>query len=237
MKNLLYLLALPFLIFSCNSNSEKEALKNVTPVDLGFYETYSVQELTPLLENINGWIAENDSILKLHQLKPIDLKYVLQYGNRGIIGCIVPGQESNLVGILQLKEVKELLPEYLEFVYSMKKMKSALNTPCYELYAIKIPQKGVAKLTGKHIKEATTAIDSYNNQPVINLEMTNDGQVLWYEMTSANINKSIAILVNNTVLSCPNVINAIDGGPTQISGNFTMDEAKDLAAGINAGRK
>jgi SecD/SecF fusion protein len=55
-------------------------------------------------------------------------------------------------------------------------------------------------------------------------------------MTSANINKCIAIVADDKLLSCPNVINVIDGGTTQISGNFSKLEAKLIVDGINAGR-
>lgn len=235
MKKLLLILVLPFLVLSCNSQTKNDS-KNTKPIEIGFYETYTLQEVSPIIVKINSWIIENDSILKKHGLKPVDLSRIIQPGYGAIIGSIVPGQEYNLGGILQLEEIKPLLPTDLRFIFSMKQNTSISNQPRFELYAIKIPEEGKSKIRGEHIKEAMQSLDPNTGGMIINLTMTDDGQVLWYEMTSANINKCIAIVADDKLLSCPNVINVIDGGTTQISGNFSKLEAKLIVDGINAGR-
>ena len=235
MKNLLPLIALSLLISGCKLNSEK-ANSKAKPISIGFYETYTIQKLASTLTSIDTWISENDSILKVRKVKPVSLNMVLQPGAGAIIGTILPQHKDQLNAVLQLKELKTILPKDLKFVWSIKPTTTASNTPKFELYAIRIPSNGKPKVNGKHVKTAISSLDQNSGRIVINIEMTTDGQVEWYELTSKNIYKSIAITADDEVISCPNVINAIDGGSTQITGNFSQLEAKIIADGINAGR-
>ncbi len=238
MKKLLFLLVLPVLLFSCKSKSDKEDLTDVKPVKIEFYEAYSTMEMRPLLDTIVKWSSKNDSLIKSHHISKTDLSSLISVVsmNSGVIALVQPRNMESVKAILALDDVKKMLPKGMSFVFSVKPMKTYSRTATYELYALKIPENGRAKVNGSHVKDAEKSLDINTSKPVIVLTMTDEGQQIWYDMTSQNIGKYIAIVLDGKVISCPNVINTIDGGPTEISGNFTVEEAEDLARGIRAGR-
>lgn len=106
----------------------------------------------------------------------------------------------------------------------------------FALYAIKVPANNEAMITGKDIENATAEADKTNGTVNIMLTMTENGSQKWEKMTRNNVGKSIAIVVDRKVVSCPVVYEAISGGITNINGVFSIQEGKLLAARINAGR-
>jgi len=105
----------------------------------------------------------------------------------------------------------------------------------YMLYAVRVPETGKAKVGGKDIKTASTGYDQTNGKITVDLSMTEEGADKWAMMTSDNVDRIVAITMDDVVYSAPRVINAITGGNTQISGSFTIDDAKDLAGLLNGG--
>jgi SecD/SecF fusion protein len=99
-----------------------------------------------------------------------------------------------------------------------------------------MPYGNEAKIDGRHIVSANAA-KSYDGRPVIRIAMDTKGSHEWKIMTTNNIGKAIAIVIDDHVITCPVVTNAITGGETEISGNFTVKEAEELAARIYAGIK
>ncbi len=89
-------------------------------------------------------------------------------------------------------------------------------------------------LTGKDLKLSSPGTDQFGN-PVVNLEFNKEGAEKFYSLTSKNINKPIAILLDKTVISAPNVKEAIGGGKAIISGNFSSKEVGNLVIKLNAG--
>ncbi|MET0298772.1 MAG: protein translocase subunit SecD, partial [Flavitalea sp.] len=113
------------------------------------------------------------------------------------------------------------------------------------LYAIKtIPGKDAAQLEGEAIEDASQEFDQITNEVNVTMKMTNSGSLTWEKMTEKNINKSIAIVLDDIVYSAPNVTQKISGGNSRItmgsgSGNNTqlvVEEAKDLANILKAGK-
>ena len=90
-------------------------------------------------------------------------------------------------------------------------------------------------LSGADIKKAQVVFDRVNAHPVVNLEFTEDGARKFEEITGRNIDKPLPIILDNQVLSAPVVQDKIVGGSAQISGNFSIDEANNLAIQINGG--
>ncbi|MDA8169286.1 MAG: protein translocase subunit SecD [Nitrospiraceae bacterium] len=90
-------------------------------------------------------------------------------------------------------------------------------------------------LTGEFLSEANVAIDTRYNEPYVSLRFNPEGAKLFDQITAANVNKRLAIILDNKVYSAPVIRERISGGSAQISGNFTMDEAKDLAIVLKAG--
>lgn len=107
-----------------------------------------------------------------------------------------------------------------------------------ELYFLDLGRNGKSKLTGEVITDARLSSDEYG-APAVSMTMDTKGTKTWAKMTAEASNKTpkgrIAIVLDNTVYSAPNVINEIPNGNSQISGNFTVDEAKDLANVLKAG--
>jgi len=90
-------------------------------------------------------------------------------------------------------------------------------------------------LTGRQVKGASVSFDRYTGAPVIDFELTSEGAKLFADLTARNIGKPIAVFLDNKLLEEPVVKEKIEGGKAQISGNFTIESARELAARFNAG--
>ena len=90
-------------------------------------------------------------------------------------------------------------------------------------------------LTGKDVKKATVQFDNNTGQPVVNLEFSKKGAALFEKITGRNVGKPVGIFIDNLVISAPVVQQKITGGSAIITGQFTVDEAKNLATAINSG--
>ncbi len=90
-------------------------------------------------------------------------------------------------------------------------------------------------LTGKDLKKAFVQFDPQNGQPVVALQFNEEGAKKFADLTARNLNKPLAIFLDNQLISAPIVQQKIIGGNAVISGNFTLDEAKQLAITLNAG--
>ena len=103
------------------------------------------------------------------------------------------------------------------------------------LYAIVVHPSGDPDLDGSHIVDSRMDFDPQTNQPTIQIQMDDEGARTWARLTRSQTGKSIAIVLNDRVISAPRVMSEIVGGNSQISGDFTIEEAKDLANIIRAG--
>ncbi len=235
MKNLLTLLTISLVVFSCTTQSKSKAPKNIKPVELGFYETFSAQEIHSNWSSLKNWVAQNDSILATQNIRGVDMNSWVMQNVPGCIGTVRAENMETINTILSLPETMALFPKNLKFVWSVDGENMKEDGTRYSLYALKIPENGKATITGKDIAEATAATDENSRQTSISMIMTEKGSELWAEMTRKNIGKYIAIAVYDNVFSCPRVQNAITSGDSQISGNFNLSEAEELAGAINAG--
>ncbi len=145
---------------------------------------------------------------------------------------------AEINAIFKRADVRNLLPRNVGVYWSNKpddvyKMGEAL-----ELYFLDKGRNGVPKLTGEVINNATQDLDEYA-RPAVSMKMNATGTRVWAKMTAEAANKSpkgrIAIVLDNAVYSAPSVNGEIPNGNSQISGNFTIDEAKDLANILKAG--
>ncbi len=91
------------------------------------------------------------------------------------------------------------------------------------------------QLTGRFLKKAQLAFDQTTNAPHVSLEFTDEGGKIFAELTKKNIGKVLAIYLDGAPISAPRVQEEISGGKAQITGNFTLQEAKELAQRLNAG--
>ena len=133
---------------------------------------------------------------------------------------------------LSLEEVKALIPTTMDFLWAAKAISEG-NTEYLELYTIK-NQNGKASLGGEAITDAAQDFDQYG-RPSISMQMNSRGSRIWRRMTRNNIGKPIAIVLDKKVYSNPVVEGEITNGSSQITGNFSLDEAKDLSNILKSG--
>ena len=91
------------------------------------------------------------------------------------------------------------------------------------------------KLTGKYLKKASLGFNQTTLEPQVLLEFNSEGAKLFKEITSRNVGKRLAIYIDDVLISAPVVREEISGGKAQITGNFTVEEARELARNLNAG--
>ena len=131
--------------------------------------------------------------------------------------------------------VKNKFPSTLVFMFGKaqdEKGRPANNK--LNLYAVKTLENGQAKLEGEHVTEARQ--DYEGSKVVIRMNMDKEGTKLWGDLTSKNVGKPVAVVLDNFVYSAPNVIDAITTGSTQISGNYSIKEAQDLSEILQTGK-
>jgi len=138
---------------------------------------------------------------------------------------IAPGEEENL-----LKQFADKIPEDTEILFEKK-----VNRETGAVRKFPILLKKQSSLTGDLLSDANVNIDSQFSEPYVSLSFNAAGAKLFEEITGANVKKRLAIILDNTVYSAPVIQEKISGGNAQITGSFTMDEAKDLSIVLKAG--
>lgn len=137
---------------------------------------------------------------------------------------------------LDLDVVKNNFPVNVKFLYGAEQKDEKTGRRYFELYAIKtIPGSDKAKLEGDGVEEASADYDEHG-RPAIKMQMTPTGTRTWAKLTTDNVNRPIAITLDDIVYSAPNVNGPIEGGNSEISGNFSVQEAQDLANILKIGK-
>lgn len=151
------------------------------------------------------------------------------------VGVVSIRDTATVMKYLNLHQVKSVLPRNLAFRWTVKPVdKKGLY---YELIAIKITSRdGTAPLAGNVITDARDEISQFTAACTVSMTMNPEGAKTWARLTKENIGRSIAIVLDNMVYSFPNVNTEITGGRSEISGNFTPQEAKDLANVLKSGK-
>lgn len=151
-----------------------------------------------------------------------------------MVGIAQARDTAEISALLASETAKQIFPADLSLKWGVKSMDKAGKI--FELYAIRTTgSNGRAPLEGDVVTEAKDDFDQYGN-PVVSMKMNTEGARKWAALTEANVNHCVAIVLDNLVYSAPNVMNKIDGGSTQISGNFTTTETKDLANVLQSGK-
>jgi SecD/SecF fusion protein len=237
------------------------AEKLVSTANLQFYETYFPSEIGGQWQQASALsrqkevknaaeVSESDSTLVGDSTKTESLESLttMSGSQKGLTDLVKPGGEyavgyvdsENKLAVdafLKRKDILSVFPEDLVFMWSanMEQVSNDGKEKAFVLYAIRVPENGKARVGGKDVSVASTGYDSQSGKITVDLSMTEEGSDKWGQMTSDNVNRIVAITMDNVVYSAPRVINPITGGKTQISGSFTIDEAKDLAGLLNGG--
>ena len=159
-----------------------------------------------------------------------------QSGRGCIVGYADYKDTADVNRILGMKEVKAVLPRDLKLMWGVAAADFDKTGHVFELYAIRSTERnGRAPLEGDVVTDATDTYDEYH-RPAVSMSMNTEGARRWAQLTKQNINKAIAIVLDNYVYSAPNVINEITGGNSSITGNFTPEQTKDLANVLKSGK-
>lgn len=137
---------------------------------------------------------------------------------------------------LRHPEVTTIMPTDLKFLWEAKPQQdNGEATDKLGLIAIKTNREDLAPLEGNVITRASQDYEQGSTNAVVNMQMNSEGAKIWARLTKDNVNRCVAIVLDDLVQSYPNVNGMINGGNSQISGNFTVAEAKDLANLLKAG--
>ena len=184
--------------------------------------------------------ASSESAQMAQAKKTNPLLAVLQLAPRGslsVVGYANVRDTAAVNKIIYSAAAKQVLPSDLKLLWGAKPADGLSVKNVYELYALKVTQSnGHAPLEGDVITDAKDEFDQMSNRPSVSMSMNSDGARRWAEMTKANINKAIAIVLDGAVYSAPRVNGEISGGNSQITGNFTIEDTKDLANTLKSGR-
>ena len=139
--------------------------------------------------------------------------------------------------IIYSELAKQVLPTDMKLLWSAKPADGLTVKNVYELHALKVTQtSGRAPLEGDVVTNASDQFNNLTGQPEVSMSMNSEGARRWAALTKANIGKAIAIVLDGVVYSAPRVNGEISGGQSSISGNFTVEDTKDLANTLKSGR-
>ncbi|MBK7965576.1 MAG: protein translocase subunit SecDF [Bacteroidetes bacterium] len=152
-----------------------------------------------------------------------------------VIGYALIKDTAKVNRILERDDVKAALPKNLRLLWTVKPRSA--ETQSLELIGIKSSGRdGKAPLDGAAISDARQDFGQFNSKPEISMRMNPEGAKVWKRLTGENIGKSVAIVLDDYVYSFPTVQGEIAGGSSSITGNFEINEAKDLANILKAGK-
>ena len=216
----------------------RELLKS--SANLEFYETTPVNDIAPMLQALDNALR-TDSTGNGKGL----FDYFVQVGNPYNpinVGSATETARDTINAILASNVAKGILPSNLKLAWEFKpeivqvddSVRGKRNLSIYQLVALKT-SNGKPALSGDVITSATSDYDAMTGN-YVSMNMKPEAARQWARITAANLNKPVAIVLDNQVYSSPNVNSVIEGGRSQITGNFTTDEAKDLANVLKSGK-
>lgn len=205
--------------------------------NLEFYETYKAAEIAGPMAQLDAQYRANGQGSLLDLFLQASASDSPVYGlalakNREVIDSLLstPAARATLPSNLKLRwSVKPLEINYKDTVAGKERAMEA-----YQLVALK-SNNGKPALDGSVVVGASSDYDQMQGN-VVSMNMNSDGARQWANVTEANIGKPVAIVLDDVVYSYPNIRQKIDGGRSQITGDFTVEEAQDLANVLKSGK-
>ncbi len=211
--------------------SEAYTLTNVYEVDdLGNVDSTRIARVDTTRESD---IASAGPLFSLMQ--PVDPSQ----GVSATVGYVAKANKSALKAMIEREAFYKSFGSDVKFAVGQKPLLDAneSSTGVFPVYALRLEPDGEPALSGTEIAEADQSIDVNNGGQVeVNITMNPEGARKWAEITSRNVGKQFAIVLDNEVISAPNINEPITGGRSRISGGFTVQEAQDLASNLEVGR-
>ncbi len=158
-------------------------------------------------------------------------------GALSLVGYASARDTAEVNKIIYSALAKQILPTDCRLLWSAKPADGIQAKNIYELHAIKVTTtNGRAPIEGDVVIDAKDQFNNLTGSPEVSMTMNSDGARRWAALTKANVGKAIAIVLDGTVYSAPRVNGEISGGQSSISGNFTIEDTKDLANTLKSGR-
>ena len=201
-------------------------------------------ELAELVDNLGGdTAAAADQAAQIAEYKKNNPLFailnpaIMQNGQaaRGpVVGTVHYTDTAKINAMLNSQIAKAVLPRDARFFWEVKAYDEAGSY--FRLVALKAQRDGRASLEGDVITDARADFSQTSAYANVSMSMNAEGAKTWQRLTKDNIGKSVAIVLDGYVYSFPTVQNEIPGGNSQITGNFTVEEAKDLANTLKSGK-
>ena len=153
-----------------------------------------------------------------------------------VVGYATARDTAEVDKIIYSDIAKRILPSDVKLLWSAKAADFDKKGEIFELHALKVTEpSGRAPLEGDVITNAKDEFDQYGH-PCVSMQMNSDGARRWAQLTKQNIGRAVAIVLDDAVYSAPRVNGEIAGGNSQITGNFSIEDTKDLANTLNSGK-
>ncbi|WP_337363679.1 protein translocase subunit SecDF [Prevotellamassilia timonensis] len=219
--------------------------------NLEFWETYTLGEtmssLTALDKRLAGADAKDSAAADSTKAKaakaksaaeqhPLFSKLIMMQGMQPtncVVGYAIAKDTAAINAMVNSDAAKSILPADLKLAWGVKNA-SGMKANVFELYALRA-NNGLPSMQGDVIADAKDEFDQ-NHRPIVSMTMTTSGARDWATLTKKNLKKCVAIVLDGYVYSAPVVQNEITGGNSQISGNFTTDDTRDLANVLKSGK-
>lgn len=206
-----------------------------TSAKLQFWEVQQVPEIAPYFQNLTAMVsAKGDSMGVKKNINFMNLLQLDKLRSNGVAN--VKLSDTAVVNkILNSKVAQSLRPaniKYTQFIWGYKP--EATSPDDLVLYAIRSNINQKAPVDGA-VETASISYDELG-RVVVDMQMDSKGAKEWKTLTEKNVGKPVAVTLDNRVYTAPNVVGAIPNGRTQISGNFSQEEAKELVDVLGAGK-
>ena len=178
--------------------------------------------------------AQTDAMKKMHPL--LSMLQTMPGDALSLVGYASVRDTAAINKLIHSQLAKQILPSDLKLLWGAKPADGLNKKNVFELYALKVTTSdGRAPLEGDVVTDAKDNFDQHG-RPEVSMTMNSEGAREWAALTKANVGKAIAIVLDGVVYSAPRVNGEITGGQSSISGNFTIEDTKDLANTLMSGR-
>ena len=224
---------------AANGGDEKAAAADTTAVDTAAAAKSAEKSNATLQlktkDNEKQTVAADEAARKQHPL--FSILSTMGRGSLSLVGYANVRDTAAVNKIIYSKEAKKVLPGNLRLLWSAKPTDNVNAKNFYELHAIKVTTtNGRAPIEGDVVTDAKDQFNNLSGQPEVSMSMNTDGARRWAALTKANVGRAIAIVLDGSVYSAPRVNGEISGGQSSITGNFTIEDTKDLANTLKSGR-
>ena len=187
--------------------------------DFGFFRQRAIE-----FYNVTPDSSADSTFVPTTQNELIDLLGFVQQQNPYVFGYASANDTAAVMELLKVDAIQNMLPRNTELLWGSRSIEFTDGVEQFELWGVNTQ----AELTGDVIEEASIQFDPSTNVPEVSMGMNSEGARVWSRVTGANIGRPIAIVLDNYIVSYPNVQTKITGGNSSITGLESVAEAEDL---------